>query len=278
MLKTNRFAVVAAAILLAAPVMAAFQDADARVRSARGGAATQRGAAHGQRTPREHGSRTRNTTITGPNGGQRTTQNQRTWDRSDGVYTHNRTTTFNDGPQRTVETDVLRTGPGTFSASREVTGRNGETRVQTGEFTRTRTEDGRTLTGDINTPHHGQIDYTRSVTHENGGRSVNSSAVFEDGSAITRSSSASCAEGVCTSSGVVTDRQGRQTSWDQTRTRTEDGATLERDVTFADGTTRSVDAERTGNGDGTGTFSRTVTGRDGQTRTQTGEYGIDRTP
>lgn len=270
---------VLAAALAFTPVLTAFDAADARERHVRGQVTTQRGTVQGDRTTvRQRGARTQNTTITGPNGGQRTTQDQRTWDRRDGVYTHDRTTTFNDGSQRTVDTDVLRTGRGTYSASREVTGRNGETRVQTGDFTRTRTENGRSLTGDINTTNYGQIDYRRDVSRENGVRSVNSSATFEDGSSITRASSGSCANGSCSSSGVITNRNGGQTSWEQSRTRTENGATHERDVTFADGTTRSIEAERIGNGDGTGMVNRTVTGRDGETRTQTGTYEVTRTP
>lgn len=279
MLLKKNFAAIAAIAMTALTVSAAFDDADARTRRTQGSVATQRGTVSGAaETRRERGSRSRDATVTGPNGGQRNVQDDRTWNRADGTYTHDRTTTFNDGSQRTVDADVLRTGDGTYSASREVTGRNGETRVQTGEFTRTQTENGRSVTGDINTTHAGQIDYQRDVTHEDGVRSVNSSATFEDGTSINRASSASCANGACSSSGVVTGRDGDQTSWDQTRTRTEDGATLERDVTFADGTTRSVDRERVGNGDGTGTVTRSVTDRDGDTRTQTGEYEITRTP
>jgi hypothetical protein len=271
--------VIAAAALVLTPALASFEAADARERHVRGQVTTPRGAVHGDRTTaRQRGSRTQNTTITGPNGGQRTTQDERTWNRRDGVYSHDRTTTFNDGSQRTVDTDVLGTGQGAYSASREVTGRNGETRIQTGDFTRTQTENGRTLTGDINTTNYGQIDYRRDVTREDGVRSVNSSATFEDGASITRASSGACANGTCASSGVITNRNGGETSWQQSRTRTENGATHERDVTFADGATRSVDAERIGNGDGTGVITRTVTGRDGATRTQTGAYEITRTP
>ena len=41
------------------------------------------------------------------------------------------------------------------------------------------------------------------------------------------------------------------------RQRTDDGAIRNRDVTYADGTTRSVDTERVGNGEGTGDITRT---------------------
>lgn len=273
----KKLVIVLAAALVATPVVTSFDSADARVRQARGQVTTARGTYQGQRTTvRERGSRTQNTTITGPNGGHRTVEDARTW--GDGVYSHDHTTTFNDGTRRTVDTDVIRTGEGAFSASREVTGRNGETRVQTGDFTATHTGHGRSITGDINTSNYGQIDYQRDVTRENGVRSVNSSATFEDGTSIARASSASCANGVCNSAGVITGRNGGRTTWDRTRTRTENGATLESDIVFADGTTRSVDAERIGNGDGTGVINRAVTGRNGETRTQGGEYEIDVTP
>jgi hypothetical protein len=250
MLSKKNFGAIVTAALLLLPLGAALDSADARTRRGNATVTTERGTVQRQTTTtRTRGSRSRDTVTTGPN-----------------------------GAQRSVSTDVDRTAPGEFSMSREVTGRNGETRTQTGDFTRTSTETGHSLTGDINTTHNGQIDYQRDVSHENGARSVNSSATFEDGSAITRASTGSCAMGSCSSTGVVTGRDGGQASWDQTRTRTENGATLDRDITFADGTTRSVEAERTGNGDGTGEITRTVTTRDGETRTQTGEYEITPTP
>jgi hypothetical protein len=277
---SNRKLTACAAVALSALMVSALVDsADARERRGQGAYAGQRGAATAQaRTQRQNGTRARDVTITGENGRQRTIHDERSRDRQAGVATHDRTTTFNDGSTRTVEAERLRTGQGQYSASREVTGRNGETRVQTGDFNVTRTENGRTVTGDINTTNAGQIDYTRNVSRDEGTRSVNSSAVFEDGTSIARQSQGSCANGSCASNGSVTGRNGQTTTWEQSRTRTENGAVLERDVTFADGSTRSVDAERTGNGDGTGTVTRSVTGRDGETRTQTGTYDVTRTP
>jgi|CXWL01.1.fsa_nt_gi hypothetical protein len=225
---------------------------------------------------RHRGQGAREVTVTGDNGRQ--VQDRRSRDRHSGTATHDRTTTFRDGSTRQVESERIRTGPGQYSASREVTTRNGETRVQSGDFTVTRTDTGRSVRGDITTSSHGQIDYARDVTNRNGVRDVNATATFEDGSTIRRTSRGSCANGVCTSSGAVTDRQGVTTTWEQTRARTDTGATLSRDTTFADGTTRSVDAERAGNGDGTGTLTRTVTGRNGETRSQTGDYVVTRTP
>lgn len=259
-MKNLNFAAAAIVALTAFAAAAPFDAADARPRAGR------------------QGSVSRDVTVRGQNGGQRTVHDERSRNRRTGTATHDRTTTFNDGTTRTVEAERVRTGPGQYSATREVTGRNGETRTQSGDFTVTRTENGRVVTGDINTSHHGQIDTSREVSRENGVRSVNSQATFEDGTSITRASQGSCANGVCTSTGTVTNRQGGVSTWEQTRTRTENGAELSRDVTFADGTTRSVDAVREGNGDGTGTITRTVTDRDGQTRTQTGEYEVSRTP
>jgi hypothetical protein len=279
MLLNRNFAAIAAIAMTALTISAAYDDADARTRRAQGQVATQRGTFSGaSETVRERGSRSRDSSVTGPNGRTRSTQDDRAWSRENGTYTHDRTTTYANGSQRSVDTDVLRTGEGTFSASREVAGRNGETRIQTGDFTATQTETGRTISGDISTTHAGQIDYQRDVSRQDGVRSVNSSATFEDGTSINRASNASCADGACSSSGAITNRDGGQTSWDQTRTRTETGATRSRDVTYADGTTRSVDQERIGNGDGTGVVSRTITGRDGETRTQTGEYQVSREP
>lgn len=273
MIATTAFAIAA---LTAAAV---YDTADARTRRAHGSVTSQHGTVTAERvTHRERGSRTRDTTITGANGRQRSAHDERTWNREEGTYSRDHVTTYGDGSQRSVDVDGVRTGQGQYSVDRSVTGRNGETRTQSGDFSVERGDGVRTVTGDINTSNNGQIDYQRTVTHDQGSRSVNASATFEDGTSITRQSSGSCAGGTCSSSGVVTQRDGDQTSWEQSRTRTENGVTRARDVTFADGTTRSVDAERTGNGDGTGTISRTVTGRNGETRTQTGEYEVDRTP
>jgi hypothetical protein len=254
-------------------------DADARERRARATVNTERGAATGEtHVRRERGQRTRDTTWTGENGRQRQARDERQWNREEGTYSRDRDVTYSDGSTRAVDVDAQRTAPGEYSATREVTGRNGETRRQTGDFTAARTENGRVIQGDISTTHAGDIDYNREVTRGDGARSVNSSATFEDGTSINRASTGACADGSCSSSGAITNRQGETTTWDQTRTRTETGAVRERDVTYADGSTRSVDAERAGNDDGTGTVTRTVTGRNGETRTQTGDYEVDRAP
>lgn len=279
MFNARNWTAVAAIAFTALTVSAAYSEADARGRRTQGQVTTQRGTYSGQaEVNRERGQRTRNAQVTGPNGGQRTVEDNRTWDREAGAYSHDRNTTYADGTNRNVDTDVVRTGEGQYSATRQVTGRNGETRTQTGDFTVTQTESGRNVSGDINTTNAGQIDYNRNVSRGAGTRAVESSATFEDGTSRTRSSSTACAEGTCASSGVVTNRNGGQTSWDQTRTRTETGVIVDRDVTYPDGSSRSVDRERVGNGDGTGVINRSVTGRNGETRTQTGTYEVTRTP
>ncbi len=271
----KHFVAVAMAALALSAVTFSAADADARVRRSQGSVATQHGTVTGQsEVRRQEGTRQRSTVWTGPNGGQRTVEDTQSVNREAGTYNRDRTTTFNDGTTRTLDTDVQRTGEGTYSATRSVTGRNGETRTQTGDFAVQKTETGRVVTGDINTTNRGQIDYTREVSHQEGVRSVNSSATFEDGTSVSRASTGSCANGACSSSTTLTNRAGETTQIEQSRARTENGAVYSRDTTFSDGSTRAVDAERVGNGDGTGTVTRTVTGRDGETRTQTGTYSV----
>lgn len=276
MARKSGLALCAAAAFAVFTGMAAVDVADARVRrqvTVHG----EHGAAHAE-VRRSRGSRTRDATVTGPDGEQRTSHDERRWNRRAGSYSRDHATTFADGTTRRVDTDIRRTGRGEFSVSREVTGRDGETRTQNGDFAVERAANVRTVTGDIETSNHGHIDYTRSVARENGARNINSAATFEDGTSIARSSTASCANGVCTSSGVITGRDGGQTRWQATRTRTENGVRLRRQVTYPDGTTRIVDQVREGDGDGEGAITRTVTDRNGETTTHTGEYEIDRTP
>ena len=276
---TNKrtLAMAAAALALVGGLMAT-PDAEARGRRGQATVQTQHGAVTGTGSvSRQRGSRTRDATVTGPNGRETSVHDQRTVNREEGTYSHDRQRTYANGDTRAVETDAQRTGEGQWSAERTVTGRNGETRTQTGDFTATRTENGRAVTGDIQTQNHGQIDYQRDVTHQDGARSVNSSATFEDGTSISRASTAACeSAGNCASSGAITNRQGETTTWTQERTREGTDAALSRDVTFADGTTRAVDTARDGNGDGTGTVTRSATRRNGQTTQQTGTYEVTR--
>jgi hypothetical protein len=278
MMKTP-FAAAAMAALAFAALAVSADNADARVR--RGGAVahTQRGAVAGQgEVRRGRGFRDRSATWTGPNGAQRSVEDQRRWNRQDGTYNRDHDVTYRDGSTRSVDVDAERTAPGEHTVQREVTARNGETRTQTGVFNTERTDNGRATTGQITTQNAGQIDYSRDVSHQNGVRTVNSSATFEDGTSVTRASTGSCGAGACSSTTALTGRAGDTTTIDQSRTRTDTGAIYSRDATFADGSTRSVDRERDGNGDGTGTVTRTVTGRNGETRAQTGDYEVTRKP
>lgn len=248
----RRFAAVAAMALTGFTINAAMDVADARVRSGRAAIHTQRGDATAtSRVEHHRGSRVRDANVTGENGRTRSVHDERTWDRQDGAYQRDHTTTFNDGSTRNVSVDAERTGQGQYSATRDVIGRNGETRTQTGQFETQRTGDGRTTTGEIQTQNHGEVEVSRNVSHQDGVRTTSTAATLEDGRTITSDS-----------------------------TRVRDGADVsyQRDTTFADGSTRSIDRERDGNGDGTGTVTRTVTGRNGQTHTQSGEYEVTRTP
>ncbi|MDX2275355.1 MAG: hypothetical protein NW206_07870 [Hyphomonadaceae bacterium] len=128
MLKTGTFILAATfAVALAAP-------ADARVRQVQGSVQTQHGTYHGQATTtRQPGQRTRSATVVGPNGGQTSVYDNRSW--GDGAYSHDRTRNFANGDTRTVDADATRIDQGVWAYDRSVTGRNGETRTQSGTVT-----------------------------------------------------------------------------------------------------------------------------------------------
>jgi hypothetical protein len=108
-------------------------SADARERHVSGSWTTHRGTYAGTAdVVRTRGFRSREAQITGPNGGQRTVSDQRSWSRRDGTYTHDRDVTFADGTSRAVDADANRVSPGVWDYSRTVTGRNGETHSQDG--------------------------------------------------------------------------------------------------------------------------------------------------
>jgi hypothetical protein len=253
-----------AAFSFAVPALVVVPDASAKERVRAGKAA--------------QGSSTRERTVTGQNGRSNTVRTERTRDRDAGTYSKDRTRTYNDGSTRTTELDTQKTGEGAWSANRTVTGRNGETRTQSGDFTAEKTESGRVITGDIQTEKRGQIDYTKEVSRGEDGRSVNSSATFEDGTAITRSSTSSCVQGAgCSSQTAVTNRQGETTTIAQTRTKTEDGWTKNRETTLPNGGVRTttVDGQKTETG---ANVTRTVVTPQGETRTQTGAVTVTKTP
>lgn len=269
---------IAAAVVAAA--FAPIADAGARERRSAGSVTTQRGTYQGEAVrTRQPGQFSRDATVTGPNGGQQSVSQRRQRDPAAGTASADRTRTFSDGTTRNVNNQVQQTGEGADSAQRTVTGRNGETRTQTGEFTTTATENGRSTTGQIQTQSGQSVDYARDVSRSENGRAVSSSATFADGTSVSRESQTACAQGAgCTTSATLTDRQGRQTSSTQNVQRTDTGAVLARDTSFPDGTSRSVDTVTTRNGDGSASATRTVTGRDGQTRTQTAEGSTSVTP
>jgi hypothetical protein len=218
-------------------------NADARERSGRAEIQTKRGTAVAERSvSREKSAASRERSVTRP-----------------------------DGATRSVEASRTRTGPGAWEADRTVTGPNGNTRSQSGDFATTRTDNGRTVTGVIETDKRGAVDYRKDIVRGEDGRTVSATGTFQDGASWSRTGAADCDKGVgCASNGTFTNRAGDTTVWSQSRTKTEDGWDKSRDVTFADGATRSVDVDTTKTGQGQATFDRTVTARDGQTRTQTG--------
>jgi hypothetical protein len=111
--------------------------AEARERHVSGSWTTHRGVYPGSAdVVRTRGFRSRDAQITGPNGGQRTVSDQRTWSRRDGTYSHDRDVNFTDGTSRTVDADANRVSPGTWDYSRTVTGRNGNTRTWEGVITK----------------------------------------------------------------------------------------------------------------------------------------------
>ncbi|HVY83805.1 MAG TPA: hypothetical protein VG943_01625 [Caulobacterales bacterium] len=264
------------AVITAAAFVATAAPSEARGRHVHGSLQTQRGVYQGgANVERGRGFRHRDATITGPNGRQTSVIDDRAWNAREGTYSRDHERTFANGQTRGVETDAQRTAPGAWSAERTVTGRNGETRTQTGDFSVARTDSGSTATGDIQTANHGQVDYARQVSREDGQRTVASSATFEDGASVSRQSTGSCdGAGACNRQTTLTNRAGGETNIDESRTRVGNDVTYSRDATFADGSTRSVDRARDGNGDGSGTITRTVTGRDGETRTRTGSYEV----
>lgn len=271
---------IALAACIAASSVAFAAEADARVRRGQASVETQRGVYQGQsRVERTRGHRSREASVIGPNGRQSSVSDDRSWNRQQGTYSHDRQRIFANGDTRSVEADAQRTAPGEWSAQRSVVGRNGETRTQSGTFNAERTENGRAISGDIQTSNAGQVDYQRQVSRGPDGRSVTASATFEDGSSVSRSTHGACdGAGTCSRDTVLTDRAGQSTQIEEQRTRTENGAIYQRDTTFADGSQRSVDRERAGNGDGSGVFNRRVVGRNGQTREQNGAYSVSREP
>ncbi|MES1203206.1 MAG: hypothetical protein ABUS57_17350, partial [Pseudomonadota bacterium] len=241
-MKRKGLVVALAALALAGGLEAA--DARPRGRHVQGQVLTQHGTLGVDRSvQRDKGLRSRSTTVTGPNGGQVSGARSTAIDREAGTLDRAKDQTFRDGSTRNVDLGVTKTGDGQFTSERTITGRNGETRTQTGDFAVAKTADGRTVTGDINTPNAGQIDYSKTVARTENGRSVNAVSTFEDGTTRTRASSTACADGTCATEGALTRRNGNELTRAATRTKTDDGSVKSATTTFADGTTRNLDRD-----------------------------------
>jgi hypothetical protein len=221
--------------------------AEARGRKVEGQVTGQRGTATVQgETTREKGRRTSNRTVTGPNGKARTTTEEATRNRETGTRTRDRDTTFANGETRSVDATAQKTAPGAYTTSRTVTTRDGDVRNQTGDFAVTKTDDGRSVAGTITTQNNGVVSYQKDVARTDGVRTVTSTSTFPDGAARSNTN---------------------------TTTRTETGAVVAKDTTFRDRTTRSVDATRTKSETGV-VVERVIVGRNGETRTQTGDLTV----
>lgn len=128
-------AIFLSALILAGTAFTA-AEADARVRQRHATVNTERGQyTANSRVERQRGERTRERTVTGPNGRQSSVYDQRRWDTQQGTYSHDRTRVYANGQTRTVDADAQRVEPGVWSYERDVTRRNGETRSRSGEIT-----------------------------------------------------------------------------------------------------------------------------------------------
>ena len=156
----------ALAALIAAPL-----EADARGRRLEGVVTGARG--HQATVARDISARGRDrsahTSISGENG--RTRDVWRSRDIDPGARSRSSDVTFSDGATRSVDRTATRTAPGEWTVEREVTGRNGETRTQTGSANVTHTDQGRTVNGSLTGPL-GDSSFERSVSHEDGVRTV----------------------------------------------------------------------------------------------------------
>lgn len=244
-----------------------------RQRQIEGQASGPRGTVTGTRqTTREPGALNRSTTISGANGKSTTLDQSRQRDRAAGTASANRTRVFGDGTTRQVDKSAQRGEPGQVSGTRTVTGRDGQIRSQSGSVATTRTENGFTRNAIVETER-GAASSSVDVARTDTGFTRSQTTTGPDGNVVTRN--------------------------DEVARDPETGAVFRnRSTTFPDGTsalattTRSVDPEtgaatktvsgatragepfsgqrvitRTENGVA---VTRTVTGPNGETRTQTG--------
>lgn len=115
---------------VAQPAFARDRSVEGQVTGKNGKTATVTDTAH-----REKGLQTRNTTVTGPNGGTTTRNVNRNWDKEAGTYGGSRTVTGPDGKSSSVTTSANRNATGGVDVSKTVTGREGESRTWSGTVT-----------------------------------------------------------------------------------------------------------------------------------------------
>jgi hypothetical protein len=187
---------------------------------------------------RDPGVRTAEISVTGPNGQVRTQENIATRDRVDGTSSTSRTTTFADGQTRSVNGTAVKTDNGADDLSRTVTGRAGETRTQTGTAQATKTETGRTVSGELNGPA-GQSTFNRTVSHEDGVRTVDQNSTGPRGATASTSRVIDRKTGNFESNRTQTGPNGATRTTRTTGVRNGDTVTGQRTVTRPNGQGRS---------------------------------------
>jgi hypothetical protein len=189
-------------------------------------------------TPLEAGARERTAKIVGARGGQATVS--RSMNR--GERSVSRDVALPSGATRSVDRNAVRTGDGQWSVDREVTGRNGETRTQTGAATVARTENGRTVSGAL-VGANGQSTFNRTVSTEDGVRSVEGNAMSSNGGVRTVDRMIDSNSGVMNATRMLTGPSGATRTADVAATREGDAISMERTVTGPGGNTRTSSGE-----------------------------------
>ncbi len=188
--------------------------------------------------PIEAGARERSARVAGAHGGQGVVTRSVT----PGQRSVSRDWTGPNGKTRSVDRTATKTAPGQWDVSREVTGANGNTRLQTGTANVTKTETGRTITGSGSGPG-GTGAFTRSVSTENGVRTVEGTATGSNGGARTVERTLDSNSNTLTSARTVTGPNGATRSVDVTAEKDGDTISYERTVTGPNGGTRNGSGE-----------------------------------
>ncbi len=81
------------------------------------------------------GAASRQTDVTGPDGGQRGRTVNRAWDRDNGTGSMDRSTTYRDGTSSSTSRTVTGTGEGSYDVETTRTNRRGEVRTRSGTVT-----------------------------------------------------------------------------------------------------------------------------------------------